>query len=547
MRFIAVMFLWLGLAIGPSYAASAAEPFFKAESFNAGLPAAPDDLNRYTPQATMESLLDLAAKGDFATAAQLLDLRQIPDDRQATRGPELARKLYEIIDRKIVINWDELLDRPDGLDAQATSDSAVAGQPRRSLVLWRLGLGDRSVSIRMNRIKPGTEEPVWVFSRQLVENIDGLYREHGPSRLELMLPAALRKHAFWNMVWWEVIGLPVVALLALLVGFTLHRLGSATAQRVQGKLATDVIKATRSPMTLAGVTTVIAIFTQHIFIFSGGIDTILSPLIAIGFVTAALMLVINVVDAVLDRMVELDDVDLAEIGKDDRRNLATKVAAARRALIVIIFLVGSGIVLAAADVFRTFGFSLLASAGAITLILGFAAREVLGNIMASMQIAINQSARIGDKILYKDWLCNVERINFTFVQLRVWTGERLVVPVSEFITDPFENWTMKEPEITRLIRLKLSNQADVGALRERFVELLDTLESGDLGERDNAMVAVTDHDAFGQEVTFCLPCSNPNTAWMMACEMREKLIAAMREMQSDEVPILLDSRPAKAV
>ncbi len=38
----------------------------------------------------------------------------------------------------------------------------------------------------------------------------------------------------------------------------------------------------------------------------------------------------------------------------------------------------------------------------MTIVLGFAARNVLGNIMASLQIALNQSARVGDRVVYKE-------------------------------------------------------------------------------------------------------------------------------------------------
>ena len=58
-----------------------------------------------------------------------------------------------------------------------------------------------------------------------------------------------------------------------------------------------------------------------------------------------------------------------------------------------------GFVLTSINSFQSLGLSLLASAGAVTVVLGFAAREVLGNILASVQIALNRSARIGDQLI----------------------------------------------------------------------------------------------------------------------------------------------------
>lgn len=554
MRTVAAISLWLALAaslwtaaaLGAWAQSASQETVYKVEKLNAGLPDPPASLDRSTPQAVLESLMALAQERDFETAAHLLNLADVPEDKQREEGPVLARQLFDVVDRKVIIDWDNLSDRPDALDANAASDNAMGGKARRSILLWSLDLGRREVGMRLNRVQVGDAPPVWVFSEQSVDNVPALHALYGPSELEKRLPPLLRAPAFWDLMWWEVIGLPLVLIAALSAGYLAHYLLSLIAHRVQSRTGTDVIKATRAPVILSVFTAVIATFTQHFFVFSGRLDTVLSPLIAIGYVSSAFLLVVNVVDALLDRLIEFDQTDLSQIGKDGRRGLATTVAAARRGLIVIIVLVGGAIVLSSANVFRSFGFSLLASAGAITLILGFAAREVLGNIMASMQIAMNQSARIGDKVLFDDRLCHVERINFTFVQLRVWTGERLIVPVSEFVSEPFENWTLQEPALLRLVKLRLTNDADVEALRKEFYRLLDEIDEDDRGDPDDALVAVTDQDALGKEVTFGVPCANPNTAWLVSCQIREDLIKAGNQMMAEGKSVFASATPSEA-
>ncbi len=533
---------WLCLTLP----ALAIEPYFEVDRLNEGLGAAPGDLDRSTPQSTIEALLDAAAANEFETAAHLMDLSDFEPSEQAARGEDLARKLNTIIDRKVIIDWQFLLERPDSLDALATSDSAVAGEVRRSLLMWILDLEDRSVAIRLNRIKPADGDAVWIFSSQSVANVDALFELYGPTRFEEWLPDWMRADTFWNLMIWEVIGLPIVLLLALLAGMATRRLMKRLAARTDSRLGGDIVHAVRMPLIFFVVTFVISSLTTSLFVFSGQISTILGPLIALGFVIAALMLVVNVVDAVLDRMVNLHDNSLKELENSEFRALVTRIAAGRRALIILIVLIGGGIVLTQADVFNTLGFSLLASAGALTLILAFAARTVLGNIMASMQIALNQAARIGDRIVYKGEICDVERIHFTYVQLRVWTGVRLIVPVNEFVSEPFENWTLKHSELIRLIVLKMRHDADVDLFRKVFYDFAEELEEGELGEKDDLQVRVTGQDVFGQDVTFCLPCRNPNTAWAMACEMREKLIRHGRSLEEKGEPIFPEANPAEA-
>ena len=540
--FLAVIF-W----IFASVSALAQEAWFEVEALNPGLGEVADDIDRSTPQSTLEALLFLARNGRFIDAANLLDLSGMETELQRDRGPVLARKLATVIDRKVVIDWGDIVDRPDALDANAPSENAVAGQARRSIRLWLLDLDGREVEIRLNRLKAAQSDAVWLFSRQTVANIEALYAVYGPTALELALPDGLREKAFWGMQWWEVLGLPLAIAVAVLAGWLVFRTLSFAAGHANRKIYRDVLNAMRAPLIVAVITSVMAWATRELFVFSGLIDTVLSPLIVLGFVWAALHMVINVIDAILDRLVRLDDMDLAEIGHDKNRRLATRVSAGRRALIVAIVLVGGGMVLSSAKVFDNLGFSILASAGALTLILGFAARNVLGNIMASMQIAMNQSARIGDKILFKDHLCHVERIHFTYVQLRDWTGTRLVVPVEEFVSESFENWSMQEPELTRLIILKLDHRADVRELRDAFEEIVGEVDQKELGSSDGRIVRVTDHDVFGQEVTFCLPCANPNTAWDVSCEVREKLIRRAQELQANGAAMFPDAEPAEAV
>ncbi|WP_145976958.1 mechanosensitive ion channel family protein, partial [Leisingera aquaemixtae] len=184
---------------------------------------------------------------------------------------------------------------------------------------------------------------------------------------------------------------------------------------------------------------------------------------------------------------------------------------------------------------------------ALTLILGFAARRVLGNIIASLQIALNQSAKIGDRIVYNDYLCHVERINFTYVQLRDWDGTRLIVPVEEFISTPFENWTMKEPKMLRIIKLKCAHNADVDALREAFDDIVSELDKDELGDPDDAKVRVAGQDVFGKDVWFALPCADPNTSWDAACKAREMIIAAGNRIAEERgIDIFPEVRPAEA-
>ncbi|WP_298433596.1 mechanosensitive ion channel domain-containing protein [uncultured Jannaschia sp.] len=518
--------------------ARAEDPWYMVDTLNPGLGTVPADVDRRTPRAAISTFLVAAEEGDWARAAHVLDLSDLPEAEQRAQSEILARQLHSVLDRKAVFDWSAINDRPDALQTVGGQSQAQAGEPRRSLLIRELALDPVPATIRLERVKAGEDAaPVWVFSRETTADLPALYAAYGPSPLEARLPDDLRDDAFWGLMWWELIGLPLLLGAAILLGRIVHAGLTLAARYADGDLGQRVFKAISTPLIIASVTTLVWWVTDTVFVFSGAIDIWLAPLIAAGFVTATLLLIVNVIEAILEHLIAPgDDIDLTSAHRDKAREMATKLNAAKRILVIVVTLVGVGIVLSTADAFRSLGLSLLASAGALTLILGFAARNVLGNIMASLQIAMNQSARVGDRIVFKGELCHVERIHMTFVQLKDWDGTRVVVPVEEFVSETFSNWTLGEPDMLRILKLKLAHTADVQAVREAFLDVLqavkdDTDLTDDLGEIDEAGVNVAGQDVFGMDVWFSVPCTDPNTSWEVACTVRERLLAAITEMQ----------------
>lgn len=504
--------------------------WYCVEALNVGLPAVLSEIDRETPRATMESLVRAVRRDDWVGAAHLLDLSDIREDRQQQVGTSLIRQLETVISRKTVIDWDKLLDRPDALDATATSDRAMAGTPRKSLLLWTLDMEDYPASIRLNRIKAEDGEPVWVFSRHTVQNIPRLYERYGPGRLETMLPDVLTQNTVVDLALWELIGLPVLIVLAIYVARLVWLLTSWVAQRIPSRLAQQMLNSVRGPACVVVSTLFVMVLEAKIFSFSAELTTILVPTAWLGLIGAGLWFVVNCVEVILDHLTKVEETDLTLKEEVHKRTTATRISAARRVFVVAVVLVGGGIFLSQTNVFQNLGLTLLGTAGAVTLVLGFAARSILSNIMSSLQIALNGSAKIGDRIVFNDALCHVERIHFTYVQLRDWDGTRLVVPVTEFVSTPFKNWTMQEPEMLRIVKIKLSHAADVDALRDAFDKVIDEMEDKYIGKRDDACVRVGGQDVLGMEVWFLVPCADPNTSWEAACDAREGIVAEIHKL-----------------
>lgn len=510
----------------------AAPVAFERETLNAGLGPIPHALDLTSPQTAVESFLAAAEAGEWGVAAHALDLGDIPPDRQPELGPELAQMLYTVLERKVLIRWSDLSERPDAMRETGSGDTPLVGEPRKSLLLGVLDLDGRPVSVRLNRIRAAGMDPVWVFAQSTVENVPALYERHKPSRLERAIPDAFKVETLWGLRLWEVLFLPLAMLLIAASGVAVWRLLAAISRRC-GRLVGPLVLSLRVPLTITVVTMLLSTLTTDVVVVSSVASAVIDPLIVLGYVAAAVALVANVIDAILAHVIDTDPAKMSSPEYASQRSIATSIAAARRSLVVVAVVAGLAIVLSSANVFRSLGFSLLASAGVLTLVLGFAAREVLGNILASLQISLNRSARIGDFLEFEGQWCTVERIHFTFVQLKLWTGNRRVVPVSYFVQQPFENWSLVEFKMMRLVTLKLAADADVQPLREamqRFVERDDRV-----GPKDEAFCKVTEHDALGMTALFAVPVPVPDAGWDVECELREHLLAEARR-QGIEMP-----------
>ncbi len=484
-KLIRTMFLLLGLLGGATTAGAQAasgsassggdpagppEAWFAVDQLNAGLPPAPDLFDRATPMGTMESFLAAIRTDRLNDAAHALDLSRVPVAVQATRGPELARKLGVILENHVWIDWDALPDRPDALLDTAGKDP-LAGQMRRSLLVDRLDVDDHWVPLRLNRVKPADHPPVWVFSRQSVDNIDALYAIYGPGWLADALPAAWQRQSWLSLQRWEFVALPVLVLAAV-AAFLLLKLLLRTVVRLSPwKRAGRACNAACTPLALMVTAGLLNYATETLVTFSAPVTAILTPVLVAVMVLAVTLALLRAVDALLDAVTEQVVGDAGKELNQHQRQTYTSIYAVRRIVLLLAFLAGLGFVLTQLDLFGSLGLSLLASAGVLTVILGVAAQPVLGNIIASLQIALTQPIRIGDAVEYEGNWAYVEAIFYTFVRLRTWDDRRLMVPVQYFVSKPFENWSVVDKKMTRVFLLTLDPRADIEALRQAYLEI----------------------------------------------------------------------------
>ena len=129
---------------------------------------------------------------------------------------------------------------------------------------------------------------------------------------------------------------------------------------------------------------------------------------------------------------------LRRFGTDSEDNLlarkhVTQMRILQRVAKTLLAIVTAAAALMTFDSVRQYGVSLFASAGAAGLILGLAARPVLSNLLAGIQIAMTQPIRVEDQVVVEGETGWIETITSTYVVVRLWDLRRMVVPLSYFI------------------------------------------------------------------------------------------------------------------
>lgn len=215
------------------------------------------------------------------------------------------------------------------------------------------------------------------------------------------------------------------------------------------------------------------------------------------------------------------------------RRVQTQARVISRTLSALIGIVGFGLALVSFPNVREIGASLLASAGVAGLIAGFAARPVLGNVIAGLQIALTQPLRLDDVLIVEGEWGRVEEIGSTYVVLRIWDERRLIIPLQTLIEKPFQNWTRQSAQILGTVLLWVDPAMPIDPLR---TEARRTCE--DAGEWDRRVcgVQVTDTSETAIQVRVLVSSADAGSNFALRCKVREALVAFLQREHPEGLP-----------
>jgi small-conductance mechanosensitive channel len=210
-----------------------------------------------------------------------------------------------------------------------------------------------------------------------------------------------------------------------------------------------------------------------------------------------------------------------------RRRQTRLTIFSRMATFLIIFLT-VGLMLLSIPGVRDIGVTLMASAGLAALAVGAAAQPALKALIGGLQMALTEPIRIDDVVIIDGEWGKIEEIRTTYVVVKVWDERRLVVPMSKFLDESFQNWTRKSAELLGTVFIHLDPLAEIDPIRAEFDR---QIKGNRLWDGRVQVVQVTETSTSSIEVRLLMSAKDAPTLFDLRCEIRESMLAWIRENQ----------------
>lgn len=217
----------------------------------------------------------------------------------------------------------------------------------------------------------------------------------------------------------------------------------------------------------------------------------------------------------------------------EARRIYTQVKVLKKIFVVAIVLFTAASMLMMFDSVRQLGTSILASAGVLGIVIGFAAQKSIATVVAGFQIAMTQPIRLDDVVIVENEWGRIEEITLTYVVVLIWDKRRLVLPITYFIEKPFQNWTRVSADLLGSVFLYVDYTVPLSALRTELDRLLEGSERWDQKVK---VIQVTDAKANCMEVRVLVSAADAPTAWDLRCQLREQLIDFLQQNYPQSLP-----------
>ncbi|WP_454742991.1 mechanosensitive ion channel family protein [Cupriavidus necator] len=314
------------------------------------------------------------------------------------------------------------------------------------------------------------------------------------------------------------------AVIAVIAALIAHRLGGLLLLRITRHapvLHAIVIKARAPSKAVLPLLALQAVWqaTPDDLRWVGSVRHLNGLLMIVATTWLAARIIAGFAQGVLDRHpVDVED----NVGA---RRIHTQTRVLSRIAMTLVVVMGAAMLLMTFPGARQVGASLLASAGVVGLIAGFAAKPVFSNMIAGLQLALTQPIRLDDVLIVEGEWGRVEEITGTYVVLRIWDERRLIIPLQYFIEKPFQNWTRNNAQLMGSVFFHVDYGMPLAPLRKELERIVHAAPEWD---RRFFNLVVTDATERTMQIRVLCTAASSGLAWDLRCVVREGLIDFMQ-------------------
>lgn len=492
MHSVSVLCFGLGLLVA---APADARPTMPEAPATPTEPASPSETGtRRTPRSTVTGFLDATSTGDYARAAEYLDLSRIARARRDELGPARARELRIVIDQAVSIDLEQLSDQPPGRPQQGLSaDQALIGT-----VAIKAG----TVPLLLQRMPGAEESRTWKVAATTVTQIPRLYRELGYGPLADYLPPVFFEVRFLDLALWQWLALLLLVALASVIGWigtvVVLRLLRPVTRRAAPIPGEQLLTAIIGPLRL--------IFAVAVFFLGSRLLNLSIPAHQFLREIEKALIIVVLAWAVVRTIDILADLATERLRSAGRPTAIAVVPLGRKATKVVI------VVLAVLAALQNIGLNVtgvLAGLGIGGLAVALAAQKTVENLFGGVSLILDQPVRVGDFCRFGDRVGTVEEVGLRSTRIRTLDRTVVSIPNGHFASLELENFTLRD-RIWLHLTIGLRYETTPDQLRHVLVQIRRMLYAHPRVEPQPARIRFVNFGAYSLDLEIFAYVSTPD-------------------------------------
>ncbi len=200
------------------------------------------------------------------------------------------------------------------------------------------------------------------------------------------------------------------------------------------------------------------------------------------------------------------------MGKLERKVDQTVILYTTRIKNLIIFIVAAMFYASLIPALRALVGTAMAGAGITALVIGFAAKSTLANLISGLSLAIYRPFRIGDIVAIENEYGTIEDITLRHTVVCTWELRRLIIPNEKIDSISLINYSIVDPRMLCRVEMGVSYDTDIDLARRLILEEAYRCPYRDT-EANDPVVRVISHGDFSIGLRLYLWVSDVDNYW----------------------------------